>query len=37
MKENYVPAELEIIKFCAIDVITSSNDDDGAYDPDGWT
>lgn len=34
MKENYIPAELEIIKFSVEDVITSS---DGGYDPDGWT
>jgi hypothetical protein len=36
MKENYVTAELEVIRFNVVDVITTSNDD-GAYDPDGWT
>ena len=37
MKENYVSAELEVIKFSIMDVITSSNTEEGAYDPDGWT
>ena len=40
MKETYVPAELELIKIAAADIITASGDkeeDDGTLDESGWT
>ena len=43
MKKTYVPAELELIKLTASDIITISgpeedtDSDDGGYNQGGWT
>ena len=38
MKEKYISPEMELIEFIVADIIVSSptEEEDGAYDPDGW-
>ncbi|MBQ7387064.1 MAG: hypothetical protein IJW03_02745 [Clostridia bacterium] len=45
MKKQYITAELEIIEFTALDIVTASEpdsgfddgNDNGGYDSGGWT
>lgn len=37
MKQNYEPAEIELIKFEEADIVTASGPFEEGYDPGAWT